>query len=142
MKRAVAAAIAALFVSACATQESMKAFKCDAGPFPVTVFYNEYIAVLEPIVVRGKDKWICWQLDADAAGTYKFVADSISIDDKGDGAFTNCKKGDKDGSQDGFTRIRCHDKNPKKEKYKYGIRLERQDGRQGPPPYDPLIVND
>jgi len=150
MKKAVIVVSALFVLTACATAEMTlphrttertAPFTCDVGPVPVSVFYNEYIAVLEPIVVRGQDKWICWQLDTAAASIYKFLPDSIAINDTQGNAFSNCKGG-KDGDQDGFSRIRCHDKNPKKDKYKYKLKVERQDGTQGPPPYDPQIFND
>ena len=142
--------VSGALLTACATADRIPTprttdrtapFTCDVGPIPVWVFNNEYIAVLEPIVVRGQDKWICWQLENTAASIYKFVPDSIAISDPQGNAFSNCRGG-KGGDQDGFSRIRCHDKNPKKEKFKYKITLERQDGQAGPPPYDPQIVND
>jgi hypothetical protein len=113
--------------------------QCDIGPVMVHVPNNQ-ITAIPNIGVTGQEKWICWQLDEVAAKTYEFQTGSIQIDDKGHKAFANCKKGDKDGTLDGKDRILCKDNNPRKDQYKYTIKVYLQNGTDGPE-LDPMIDN-
>jgi hypothetical protein len=145
MKKTLVVAVASVFVlTGCHwlkehgfTAQGTK--PCDVGPVMVHVPNNQ-ITPIPDIVVDGKVKQICWQLDSDAAKTYQFFTDSIQIDDPGGSAFANCKKGQKDGDLDGPDKIRCKDHNPHKDKYKYLIKVYLQNGNDGPQ-LDPWIVN-
>lgn len=149
MEKTVFIAIACVFgLASCASmdQEGLKV-KCDLGPYTVGLAGGKIVTVSQdPIPVLDKNQWICWQLDRNVAASYKFVDDSISIED-GDDEFTNCKKSNKNGDKQGDTKIACHDKNNKHgdakvRYYKYTITLEPRDGKAGTKSYDPIIGND
>jgi hypothetical protein len=147
MKKTLLVAMAVAFALAgCAQFRSDgdvdAASTCQVGPVMVSVT-NNTIDSIPPINVpnRGAVKWICWQLDANASAIYKFVPDSIQIEDQQGDGFENCKKG-QHGNQSGSSRIRCKDLHPRQQQYKYTINVERKDGLSGPPPLDPMIDND
>jgi len=148
MNKTVFIAIASLFgLASCAGMdtEGLKV-KCDVGP--VSVFVTGKIVGVgqDPIPVLKQNQWICWQLDSNAAGSYMFFDESISVDDT-DNEFDNCKANNKKGVMQGDTLIACLDKNNKHgagdvRYYKYTMTLKRRDGTPGPKSYDPQIGND
>jgi hypothetical protein len=148
MKNTLVVAVASAFVlSGCAgmNEEALKV-KCDVGPITVTVISGITGVTQDPIIVGDKNKWICWQLDPNAAKDYKFTADSIYINDNDD-EFSNCKQSKKGGDLEGDTKIACHDKNNKhgqgNKQYKYSVQVFSRDPKivPTPGPYDPWIVN-
>ena len=148
MNKTVFTAIASAFaVASCASMdaEGLK-LKCDEGPYTVGLTGKIITVSRDPIPVVEKNRWICWQLDAATARTYKFGDEAISIDDR-HGEFSNCKSSNKKGDMKGDTRIACHDKNnkhgePDVRYYKYTMTIERRDGKGGTRSYDPQIAND
>jgi hypothetical protein len=151
MKKTLCIAIASLFgLASCAgTDDRGMRVRCDVGPFTVGLAGGKIVTVSQdPIPVLSKNQWICWELDRTAAADYKFVDDSIYIEDRDD-EFSNCKGSNRKGDLQGDTRIACHDKNNKHGEsnvryYKYTIKLEPRSSAKagGTKSYDPMIGND
>jgi hypothetical protein len=151
MKKILVVAVAsACALTGCAMngeKEGGLKVRCDDTPVVVTVDAGFIGVRKDPIIVTGKNKSLCWQLDASAAATYRFTPDSISIDDQ-NGEFADCTPRNKGGNLQDGTLIACRDDNNqsgpgnKPRKYKYKITLQpRNPATPVPDPYDPWIVN-
>jgi hypothetical protein len=105
------------------------------GPRTTKVMVNQDLLWIdqEPIIVRGTNVRIVWQI---AAKGYEFPDDGI-VFEKAPADEFQCRILDKRQT------FQCVDRNSGPARYKYTIRLRRTGGEgNNPQPLDPWVVND